>query len=174
MDLYPPDQWGLTPPEEPDDAEESLLPRLTPLQFLVLWLLFGGPRSGRSLRVELEAWGAGMGRSAFSQLMTRLVAAGLVHSRFVTHDNFGRPIRFCLYQAREDALGAWRAARDFYANLKEPRDAEAGLFDESTEPDEDDELIDEFTNSLLADAHARRAREEQKRQENARRRPGRR
>lgn len=174
MEANPPDSWQPTPPDEPyDEDEPSLLAQVTPLQFLVLWVLLGGARSGRSLRTELEAWGNGMGRSAFSQMMTRLAAAGLVQSKYVTHDDGRRPIRFCLYHARQAGLDAWRSARDFYAGLKEPRCAEDHLYDESAEadePDEDDKLIDEFINSLLADGRTRLARQERKRQQNTRRR----
>jgi hypothetical protein len=48
---------------------------MTPLQFLALRLLFDGRKSGRALREELEARGAGMGRAAFSQTIRRMAAA---------------------------------------------------------------------------------------------------
>jgi hypothetical protein len=49
-----------SPPGKPRDEGdvEGVLPRLTPLEFLVTWLLFAGPKSGRTLRTELDAWGA--------------------------------------------------------------------------------------------------------------------
>jgi hypothetical protein len=149
------------PPGEPGDEDdiEQVLPPLTPLQFLVLWLLLAGPKSGRTLRTELDAWGAEMGRSAFSQLMIRLADAGLVRRDLVSVDAPGRAIHSCVYRARIKGLDTWRACRGFYVHLDEPADAEAHLFDETTERDEDDELVDRFIDYLMVHSRARLGRD---------------
>ena len=58
------------------------IPKMTGLQFLVLGLLLEGVKSGRELRAELGAAGAGTSQSGFSQLMRRLELAGLVRSQY--------------------------------------------------------------------------------------------
>jgi hypothetical protein len=107
----------------------ATLPELTPLQFLVIWLLLEGRKSGRELRGLLDWWGAGMSRPAFSQMMRRLESARLVRRDRVADDSgAGSPVRYCVYQARPNALQRWRAAA-FYARLEEPPGAEQHLFD---------------------------------------------
>lgn len=69
-----------------------LLPRLTPLQFLVIRLLLDGRKTGRELRRELGSWGAAMSKAAFSQMMHRLQVAGLVRSDRVGEDSAGPPV----------------------------------------------------------------------------------
>ncbi len=120
------------------------LPRLTPLQFLVIRLLLDGRTSGRKLRRELGRWGAGMSKPAFSQMMRRLQVAGLVRSDRVSQDSAGLPIRYCVYQARLEGLKRWRAAADFYARLEEPPGAEKHLFDETIQQREDRAFADDF------------------------------
>jgi DNA-binding HxlR family transcriptional regulator len=108
----------------------ATLPELTPLQFLVIWLLLEGRKSGRELRGLLDWWGAGMSRPAFSQMMRRLESARLVRRDRVADDSgAGSPVRYCVYQARPNALQRWRAAAAFYARLEEPPGAEQHLFD---------------------------------------------
>ena len=154
------------------EAGEAGLPQMTPLQFLVLWLLFQGRKSGRALRAELEARGARMGRAAFSQMIRRMAAARLVRSDFVADDHAGRPIRYCVYQATEKGLDAWRVARAFYARLPEPPDAH--LFDEAIQRREGEEFHDEFVRLAMAYVRGKHEQNERKRMEDAKRNPGRR
>jgi DNA-binding PadR family transcriptional regulator len=107
------------------------LPGLTPRQFLVIWLLLAGRKTGHTLRRELGSWGAGTHKSAFSHTMRRLEAAGLVRSDTVSEATPGLPKRYCVYQARVKALEQWRAASAFYARFPEPPGAEEHLFDEA-------------------------------------------
>jgi DNA-binding PadR family transcriptional regulator len=143
---------GDGPSQEPMDspAPQAELPRLTPLQFLVIWLLLDGRKTGRELRRELGAWGAGMSKPAFSQMMRRLQVASLVRSDSVSEDSAGPPQRYCVYQARVNGLKRWRAASDFYARLQEPPGAEQHLFDETIQRREDQEFEAEIVRLGMA------------------------
>jgi DNA-binding PadR family transcriptional regulator len=147
---------------------------MTPLQFLVLWLLLHGRKSGRGLREELGSRGAGMGRAAFSQMIRRMAAARLVRSDFVAEDVAGRSIRYCVYQATQQGLDRWRDARGFYAGLEEPPGTEGRLFDKAIQRREDQEFQDEFTRLAMAYARAKHEQNQRKRMEEAKRAPGRR
>jgi len=141
---------------EPTDAAapRAELPELTPRQYLVIWLLLDGRKSGRELRRQLASCGARMSKPAFSQLMCRLQFARLVRSDRVCDDPAGAPVHHCVYQARPKALRRWRAARAFYARLQEPPGAEAHLFDESIQRREDQQFQDEFVRLGMACALA--------------------
>ena len=138
----------LAPPEQAE------LPRLTPLQFLVIRLLLDGRKTGRGLRRQLGSWGAEMSKAAFSQLMRRLEFAGLVRNDRVTEDSPGPPKRHCVYQARVQGLKRWRAARDFYARLTEPPGAEEHLFDEAIQRRQDRYFEKELLRATMACARA--------------------
>jgi hypothetical protein len=55
-----------------------MLPKLTPLQYLVLQLLFVGPQMGEQLRQMLRSLGVRQSRTAFSRMMMRLIVANYV------------------------------------------------------------------------------------------------
>jgi len=109
------------------------LPELTPLQFLVIWLLLDGRKSGRELRRQLGSCGAAMSQPAFSQMMRRLEFARLVRNDSVSEPSAGPLKRHCVYQARRRALKRWRAASAFYARLQEPPGARQHLFDDAVQ-----------------------------------------
>jgi len=144
------------PSQEPANPTppQAELPGLTPLQFLVIWFLLGGRKTGRTLRRELDSWGAGSGKAAFSHMMRRLQAAGLVRSDTVSEATPGLPKRYCVYQARLKALQQWRAARDFYARFKEPPGAEDHLFDEAIQRREDRKFKKDLLRAATACARA--------------------
>jgi hypothetical protein len=141
---------GSSPEPLDSAAPQAELPRLTPLQFLVIRLLLDGRKTGRQLRRELGSWGAGMSKPAFSQMMRRLQVASLVRSDSVCEDSAGPPQRYCVYQARVKGLKRWRAASDFYARLQEPPGAEEHLFDETIQRREDQEFEDEIVRLGMA------------------------
>jgi len=130
------------------------LPGLTPLQFLVVWLLLGGRKTGGTLRRQLGRRGAGTDKSAFSHVMRRLQAAGLVHTDTVSEPSPGLPKRYCVYQATVEALHQWRTARAFYARLKEPPGAEEHLFDEAIQRREDRKFKKDLLRAATAYARA--------------------
>ena len=144
------------PAQQPADSTPTggELPGLTPRQFLVIWLLLGGRKRGHTLRRQLGSWEAGTDKSAFSHVMRRLQAAGLVHTDTVSEPSPGLPKRYCVYQATGEALHQWRTARAFYTRLKEPPGAEAHLFDESIQRREDRKFEKDFLRAATAYAQA--------------------
>ena len=97
-----------------------MLPALTPLQYLVLHLLFAGPQSGEQLRRA-----SGDGTAADPPVVLppdgpadrcRLCRAGAGQP---VEDN-GARIHFCRYQITDLGLYDWNAARKFYLNLAPP------------------------------------------------------
>jgi len=158
------------PSQEPVDSPppQAELPELTPLQYLVIWLLLAGRKSGRELRRELGSWGAGMSNAAFSQMMRRLQVAGLVRSDRVSEDSAGPPQRYCVYQARVKGLQRWRAACHFYARLKEPPGAQQHLFDEAIQRREDQKFQDDLVRLGMACARGEQTLAERKRHEESR------
>ncbi|MBN2474290.1 MAG: hypothetical protein JXB62_06765 [Pirellulales bacterium] len=96
------------------------LPELTPLQFLVLTLLFSGPRSGRVLRDRLGVWEAARTPTAFSNLMRRMVALAYVEPDYDTAIVNGHTVRQCIFRATDLGVMAWNATRQFYLGFEPP------------------------------------------------------
>ena len=96
------------------------LPALTPLQYLVLHLLFVGPQTGQQLREALRALGVRQSRAAFSRLMMRMVIANHVVPRASTFVAAGQNIRQNLYEITDLGVFDWTAAQKFYLNLSPP------------------------------------------------------
>jgi len=155
---------------EPADAAppQAELPELTPLQFLVIWLLLDGRKTGRELRRQLASWGAATSKPAFSQMIRRLESARLVRSDRVCEEP-GPALHYCVYQARLKGIQRWRAARAFYARLQEPPGAEQHLFDEAIQRREDQEFQDEFVRLGMACARGEGILAERERHEESRR-----
>lgn len=131
--------------EEPKGQARRLrLPKITPLHFLTLRLLFEGQKSGHQLRQELAARGVAMGRSAFSQVIRRMEWARLVRGDDASQTRSGRAIRYRVYRATTAGLRAWRRARRFYASMALPADTKAHLFSEEERRREDEEFREEF------------------------------
>jgi hypothetical protein len=97
-----------------------MLPNLTPLQYLVLHLLFVGRQSGDELRRALRALGVRQSRAAFSRLMARLVDANYVDPRSAVRADAGQTIHFRCYEITDQGILDWTAARKFYVNLAPP------------------------------------------------------
>ena len=97
-----------------------MLPNLTPLQYLVLHLLFVGTQSGDDLRRTLRTFGVHQSPAAFSRLMARLVDANYIDPQPATRSDNGQTVHFRRYQITDLGLFDWNAARKFYLNLAPP------------------------------------------------------
>ena len=97
-----------------------MLPKLTPLQYLVLHLLFVGEQSGNELRRGLRALGVRQSGAAFSRLMARLVDANYIDPQSGTHSVNGQMVHHRRYQITDLGLLDWTTARKFYLNLAPP------------------------------------------------------
>ena len=97
-----------------------MLPTLTPLQYLVLHLLFVGRQSGDELRHGLESLGVRQSRAAFSRLMMRLVDANYVDPQRATRSDSGQTVHYCCYEITDLGVFDWMAAHKFYVNLAPP------------------------------------------------------
>ncbi len=97
-----------------------MLPNLTPLQFLVLHLLFVGPQTGEQLRRMLRTYGVRQSRTAFSRMMMRLVVANYISAQVSTHRANEQTIRQCRYVITDLAVLDWMKTQKFYLNLAPP------------------------------------------------------
>ncbi len=95
-------------------------PKLTPLQYLVLNLLFVGRQSGEDLRRELAGLGIRQSRAAFSRLMARMVEANYVDPQPGTRSVGGQTVRCCRYEVTDLGVLEWLATQKFYVNLAPP------------------------------------------------------
>ena len=110
------------------------IPKMTGLQFLVLRLLFDGPKPGRELRRELEEHRAPMTQSSFSQLMRRLERSGLVRSDLAPTQLGGQTHYHRVYRATVTGLATWREVRAYYADFPDPGEvAKEHLFDDAAD-----------------------------------------
>jgi hypothetical protein len=97
-----------------------MLPKLTPLQYLVLHLLFVGRQSGDELRRALKNLGVRHSRAAFSRLMARLVEANYIDPQSATRSHNGQTVHYRCYEITDLGLFDWTAANKFYLNLAPP------------------------------------------------------
>jgi hypothetical protein len=97
-----------------------MLPNITPLQYLVLHLLFAGRRSGEQLRRDLRSLGVGQSRAAFSRLMDRLIEANYVCPQPLARNDNGHTVYYRSYEVTDLGVLQWTAARKFYLNLAPP------------------------------------------------------
>jgi hypothetical protein len=97
-----------------------MLPQLTPLQYLVLHLLFVGRQSGDELRRTLRALGLDQSRPSFSQMMARLIEANYVAPQSAVRNHEGQAVHHRCYEITDWGVHDWTAARKFYLNLTPP------------------------------------------------------
>ncbi len=97
-----------------------MLPNLTPLQYLVLHLLFVGRQSGDELRRTLRSLGVRQSRTAFSHLMARLVESNHVDPQSAARTDGGHTVHYRCYEITDQGVLDWTAARKFYVNLAPP------------------------------------------------------
>lgn len=122
------------------------IPKMTDLQFLVLTLLFDGPKAGRELRRELDEHQAPMNKSSFSDLVRRLERAGLVPGDWVPTVVGGQTHYHRVYCATVTGLATWRQVRAFYAAFPDPgQSVKDHLFDDGTDAAD----IEQFTAQLI-------------------------
>jgi hypothetical protein len=99
-----------------------MLPKLTPLQYLVLHLLFVGRQSGDQLRRSLKTLGVRQSRAAFSRLIARLVEANYIYPQWDTHCHDGQVVHHRCYEVTDLGVVDWIATHKFYLNLAPPSD----------------------------------------------------
>ncbi len=108
------------------------LPEMTPLQFLVVQLLFDGRKTTGELRRELAAGGLPSSATALGKLMKRLVAAAFVERRYRQRPGHGNTVCECRYQVTDLGVIHWKATRDFYATAPlPPEDLEMAASEEA-------------------------------------------
>jgi DNA-binding PadR family transcriptional regulator len=91
------------------------IPKITPLQFLIIGLLIDGEMSGRELRDRLAAFGERKGFPAFYRLMGRMEEGGSVAGRYETREHEDQTTRERFYRATTEGIAAWEEARTFFA-----------------------------------------------------------
>jgi hypothetical protein len=98
------------------------LPELTPLQFLVLQLLFAGPQGGKDLRRKAKAAGAALSPPSFSRLMHRMNRLGYLQIHDVEEAERFRYVLPRRFELTDLGLALWRRTREFYTRLSDPPD----------------------------------------------------
>jgi hypothetical protein len=96
------------------------MPPLTPLQFLVISLLFTGPKSGAELRRLLKQMEIIISPSALSRLMTRLEWMQQIHRQYVMHAIADRNTRHCTFSVTDYGIKLWTQTRRFYLECSPP------------------------------------------------------
>ena len=97
-----------------------MLPEMSGLQFLVVGLLFDGPRSGAQLRRRMKAAGVKIGPSSFSRLMQRMADANYLYAQTEKGPSGCRLVRPRQFEVTDLGVGIWRRVREFYAAADEP------------------------------------------------------
>ncbi len=98
------------------------LPQMTPLQALVVNILFEGERSSRQIQEELDFRGVPMKMPLVYRMLGRLELAEYVWARYRQYQTpDGRTIRERHYRVSEAGLGEWRATVDFYQVMAPPQ-----------------------------------------------------
>jgi hypothetical protein len=95
------------------------LAELTPLQFVVVQLLFGGPKTPGELRKALEELGVGQSLGSFSRLVRRLEWSQWLDVAYEKPGR-GRRLRECRLAVTDLGLTGWNATRDFFARFSPP------------------------------------------------------
>ena len=94
------------------------MPELTPLQFIALHALFGGPKRPAELRDALRELGIARSLSAFSRLIRRMEYGQWLS---VEHDRpTCRVLGDCRLAVTDVGVAVWEATRKFYADLSVP------------------------------------------------------
>jgi DNA-binding PadR family transcriptional regulator len=92
------------------------MPEITHLQFLVLGMLRGGDRLGRTIRRTLTRHGIERSGPAFYQMMARLEDAGLVSGEYDQKIVEGQIIKERRYALTPRGDAAWTSTRAFYSD----------------------------------------------------------
>ena len=92
------------------------IPDITHLQFLVLGMLRGGDRPGRTVRRSLARHGIARTGPAFYQMMARLEDAGLVAGAYDQKIVEGQIIKERRYTLTPRGDAAWTSTRAFYTD----------------------------------------------------------
>ena len=94
------------------------LPEISPLQAMVVNILFGGEKGTRQLQEELSFRGVQMPMHLLSRVLGRAQLAGYIcgkYRQWKTPD--GRTIREKHYRVSPRGLDAWKKAVAFYAGM---------------------------------------------------------
>ena len=97
------------------------LPEMTPLQALVISILFDGEKSSRDVRDELAFRGVEMPMTQVYRLLGRAELAGYLSAKYrqwQTAD--GRTVREKFYRASRQGLDQWQKTLAFYDALDRP------------------------------------------------------
>jgi DNA-binding PadR family transcriptional regulator len=92
------------------------LPEVTHLQFLVLAVLQGGERPGRTVRKAIGHYGVRRTAAAFYQMMARLERDGLVEGWYDQITIGDQAVTERRYRATPAGARAWEETRAFYEN----------------------------------------------------------
>ncbi|MHC4401639.1 MAG: hypothetical protein ACYTG0_18365 [Planctomycetota bacterium] len=105
-------------------AEHKLkLPKMPPLQALVVTVLFDGERSSREIQQELAFRGVEKQMSLVYRLLARMELAEYVCGRYRQYRLVeGNTIRQRYYRLSERGYQAWKETVGFYAALDPPGD----------------------------------------------------
>ena len=99
------------------------LPQMTPLQPLVVSMLFEGERSSRWIQDELDFLGVPMKMPLVYRMLGRLELAEYVWGRYRQYQTQdGRTIRERHYRVSETGLAEWRVTVEFYRKMHSPPD----------------------------------------------------
>jgi DNA-binding PadR family transcriptional regulator len=93
------------------------IPEITHLQFLVLGMLRGGERPGRSVRRTLARHGIARTGPAFYQMMARLEDSGWIDGFYTQEIVDAQIIKERRYRVKPAGVRAWNSTRDFYASV---------------------------------------------------------
>ena len=93
------------------------LPDITHLQFLVLDIVVGTPKTGQEIRDRLSREGCRKSGPAFYQMMARLEDAGLVEGWYEQKNIDGHCfVKERIYKLTDDGLKEYLKTREFYAD----------------------------------------------------------
>ena len=96
---------------------------MTPLQALVVNILFQGEQSSRQIRDELDFRGVAMKMPLVYRLLGRLELTEYVYGRYRQYQTpDGQTIRERHYRASESGLEAWQKTVAFYRTMLPPPD----------------------------------------------------
>lgn len=97
-----------------------LMPEMTPLQFLVVRLLFAGPQIGEVLRRKLGAIGIRLSPSSFTRLMERMDRAGYLQLHCRPSAKGCCLARPRCVEVTDLGVAVWTRVREFYALAARP------------------------------------------------------
>jgi len=95
-------------------------PPLTHLQFLVISLLFTGPKTSLQLRQLLKDRKIKISAPALSRLMTRLQWTFQIHREHTIQTTGGASTRTCTFTITDHGLKSWAQTRQFYLDHSPP------------------------------------------------------